>query len=68
MNQPPKRFTQFIEDHPEIGRAYNDLGEALTNAGPLNEKQIALVKVGISTGARMEGALRSHVRKGTPGR
>ncbi|MCB0825379.1 MAG: carboxymuconolactone decarboxylase family protein [Armatimonadetes bacterium] len=63
MNQPPKRFTKFIEDNPEIGKAYNDLGEALTNAGPLNEKQIALVKVGISTGARMEGALRSHVRK-----
>lgn len=63
MKQPPKRFLKFMEDHPEIGQAYNDLGAALTNAGPLDEKQIALVKVGISTGARMEGALRSHVRK-----
>lgn len=63
MSKPPKRFTKFIEEHPEIGRAYQDLGESLTNAGPLNEKQIALIKIGISTGARMEGALRSHVRK-----
>lgn len=63
MTQPPKRYTQFISDHPEIGRAYKDLGEAITQAGPLDEKQIALIKVGISTGARMEGALRSHVRK-----
>ena len=63
MSQPPKRYLKFMEEHPEIGQAYNDLGTALTQAGPLDEKQIALVKVGISTGARMEGALRSHVRK-----
>lgn len=52
-----------MEAYPEIGSAYRALGDAVATAGPLDEKSAALVKIGISTGARMEGALRSHVRK-----
>jgi 4-carboxymuconolactone decarboxylase len=59
----PQRFTRFVVEHPEIGKAYRDLGVAIGQSGPLDAKQMALVKVGISAGARMEGALRSHVRK-----
>lgn len=63
MSKTPKRFIKFMEQYPEIGAAYDRMGAALTSAGPLSEREIALVKIGISAGARMEGALKSHVRK-----
>ncbi|HXG00788.1 MAG TPA: carboxymuconolactone decarboxylase family protein [Bacteroidota bacterium] len=63
MAQPPKRFQQFSKDYPKVVAAYEQLGAAVHGAGPLNEKTRALVKIGISTGARLEGAVHSHVRK-----
>ncbi|MCK6692692.1 MAG: carboxymuconolactone decarboxylase family protein [Thermoanaerobaculia bacterium] len=59
----PKRFTRFMEQHPEIGKAYSALGDAVHQAGPLDEKTRALVKVAISGGAMLEGAFHSHIRK-----
>ena len=43
--------------------AYEKLGEAVAAAGPLSERERALVKIGLSAGARLEGGLHSHVRK-----
>ena len=59
----PKRFTRFMENYPEIGKAYSDLGEAVHKAGPLDDKTRALIKVAISGGAMLEGAFHSHIRK-----
>ncbi len=39
------------------------LGAAVHKAGPLDNKTRALIKLAISTGARMEGAVHSHTRK-----
>lgn len=63
MAQPPKRFQQFSADYPKVAAAYDTLGSAVHQAGPLDEKTRALIKIGISTGARLEGAVHSHVRK-----
>jgi len=63
MSQIPKRYLKFMEDYPAIGKAYEDLGAAVHAAGPLNDKTRALVKLAISTGARLEGAVHSHTRK-----
>ncbi len=63
MSQIPKRYLKFMEDYPAIGKAYEDLGAAVHTAGPLNDKTRALVKLAISTGARLEGAVHSHTRK-----
>ncbi len=52
-----------MNDHPDIADAYHHLGDAVHRAGPLDEKTRALVKLGISTGARLEGAVHSHTRK-----
>ena len=59
----PKRYQQLAEQHPEIVTAYEALGAAVHGAGPLDARSRALVKLGISAGARLEGALHSHVRK-----
>ncbi len=43
--------------------AYELLGNAVANAGPLSARESALVKIGIACGARLEGGLHSHCRK-----
>ena len=63
MPQPPKRFLQFKKQYPHVIDGYEALGAAVHGAGPLDAKTRALVKLGISTGARLEGAVHSHVRK-----
>lgn len=59
----PKRFQDFMDKHPEVAKGYHQLGDAVHRAGPLDDKTRALVKLGISTGARLEGAVHSHARK-----
>ncbi|MCX7797810.1 MAG: carboxymuconolactone decarboxylase family protein [Melioribacter sp.] len=63
MSQVPKRYQKFAEDYPDIFKAYESLGSVVHAAGPLDEKTRALIKLAISTGARLEGAVHSHTRK-----
>jgi alkylhydroperoxidase/carboxymuconolactone decarboxylase family protein YurZ len=44
-------------------QAYESFGQAARLAGPLSEREIALVKLAISVGAGLEGAAHSHCRK-----
>jgi alkylhydroperoxidase/carboxymuconolactone decarboxylase family protein YurZ len=60
---PPKAFREVVEQYPEVADAYQRLGAAVRRAGPLTEREIALVKLAISLGARMEGASHAHARK-----
>ena len=62
-HQIPKRYTQLKTDQPAVLGAYEKLGEACAAAGPLTERERALIKIGLSTGAQLEGGLHSHVRK-----
>ena len=63
MAEPPKRFQQFLETHPEIGNAYTGLAEACENAGPLDERMLRLAKFGIAVGTCREGVVRAHGRR-----
>ncbi|MBW3624746.1 MAG: carboxymuconolactone decarboxylase family protein [Armatimonadetes bacterium] len=70
MSQTPKKpdklpgfFVEFSKKYPEVARAYNQLGDATSNAGPLDEHSIRLIKLGIALGARSEGAVHSHARR-----
>ena len=63
MKELPERFQKFQKDFPEIAKAYEELGTAVHQSGPLNEKTRALIKLAISSGAGMEGAVHSHTRK-----
>ena len=63
MSEIPKRYQKFHEEFPQVAQSYESLGDAVHNAGPLDEKTRALIKVAVSTGARLEGAVHSHTRK-----
>lgn len=60
--QLPKAVNQFRKRHPEVWKAFNDLGERCHEAGPLDEKSRRLVKLALSIGAGLEGATHSAVR------
>ena len=59
----PKRYKKFKSDFPEVIDAYEKMGRAVHCSGPLDEKTRALIKLAVSAGARMEGAVHSHTRK-----
>ncbi|CAN5637447.1 carboxymuconolactone decarboxylase family protein [soil metagenome] len=63
MSKLPTRFVKFQQTYPNVFNAYETLGQAASEAGPLDKKQIALVKLGIAAGARLEGAVHSHCRR-----
>jgi len=63
MPELPERFKNFQKDFPEIAKAYEELGTAVHKAGPLDKKTRVLIKLAISTGAGLEGAVHSHTRK-----
>ncbi|MCC6548976.1 MAG: carboxymuconolactone decarboxylase family protein [Ignavibacteriaceae bacterium] len=63
MSELPKRYKKFMDTFPDVGEAYKKLGDAVHQAGPLDEKSRALIKLAISAGARLEGAVHAHARK-----
>lgn len=61
MRELPSAFRQLRDDYSDVHEAYEALAAAAHKAGPLDERTRQLVKLGIAIGARMEGAVRSHV-------
>jgi len=49
--------------YPQGFQAYDALGAATAEAGPLSDKTCALVKLAIAAGGQMEGAMHSHTRR-----
>ena len=63
MRKPPERFVQFAQKYSRISAAYENLAGECHKAGTLNERERALVKLGIACGSHLEGAVHSQVRK-----
>ena len=60
--KPPETYQAFVQRYPKIGRAWEALAEA-GREGPLDEKAVRLIKLGVSLGALREGAVHASVRK-----
>jgi alkylhydroperoxidase/carboxymuconolactone decarboxylase family protein YurZ len=63
MSKLPNFYARFRETYPEVAKAYEALGEAAREAGPLRPKEAAMVKLALACGAHIEGAIHSHVRR-----
>ena len=59
----PGRYLNFQKRFPAVFQAYDALGAASAEAGPLEAKTRALVKLAIAVGGQMEGAVHSHTRR-----
>ncbi|MDX1466266.1 MAG: carboxymuconolactone decarboxylase family protein [Halomonas sp.] len=60
----PAGAGQVAEQYPEVWSAYAELGRACAEAGPLDARTRRLIKLALAVGARSEGAVHSHVRRG----
>ena len=63
MAELPQAYRQFLDAYPDTARAYQALGQALSDEGPLDAKTRELVKLGIAIGSGSEGAVHSHTRR-----
>ena len=59
----PGTFKRFVAKYPALGKAHEEVARAAQAAGPLDKKTCELVKIGISLGAGLESALKSHIRR-----
>ncbi len=59
----PGFFAAFSEKYPDVAESYNSLARSVEAAGPLDERTLRLIKLGIALGARSEGAVHSHARR-----
>jgi alkylhydroperoxidase/carboxymuconolactone decarboxylase family protein YurZ len=60
----PAIIEELARTHPAVWEAYNRLGQAAAEAGPLDARTERLVKLAIAVGAGREGAVHSHIRRG----
>ncbi|MBI1825194.1 MAG: carboxymuconolactone decarboxylase family protein [Planctomycetes bacterium] len=59
----PRTFQQFTKKFPDIATAHEEIARSIDGLGPLDRKTCALIKLGISIGAGLETATKSHARR-----
>jgi alkylhydroperoxidase/carboxymuconolactone decarboxylase family protein YurZ len=59
----PGGALRIAERHAAVWQAYERLGAACSEAGPLEAPTRRLVKLALAIGAGSEGAVHSHVRR-----
>ena len=63
MSELPRTYREFMEKHPEIWQAYERLGTAAAEGGPLDARLRELVKLGMAAAVGSEGSVASHARR-----
>ncbi len=61
---PPQQYLDFVERFPELAKGWELLGKGARERGPLDAHTVALIKLAIAIGARLEGPVHSAARKG----
>jgi len=59
----PVVYTRFRDEFPDVLEAQHRLTDLLHRAGPLDDRERRLAKLGIAIGTSSPGAVRSHARK-----
>jgi alkylhydroperoxidase/carboxymuconolactone decarboxylase family protein YurZ len=59
----PAGAAKIAKRYPEIWSAYEQLGAAAAEAGPLDGRAIRLVKLALAAASGSEGAVHSHTRR-----
>lgn len=58
-----EHFKHLRETHKDLYEAYDEYGKQVYNAGPLDDKTKALIKVAVSSTAKQPYAIKSQIRK-----
>src|SRR6202045_4650495 len=60
----PSAAQRIGKDYPDVWTAFQQLGAALNQAGPLDGRTKRLVHLALAIGADSHGAVHSHARRG----
>ena len=60
----PPTAAHVAHDYPEVWKAFQQLGEQASKAGPLDVRTRRLVHLALAIAAGSEGATHSHTRRG----
>jgi AhpD family alkylhydroperoxidase len=63
QKKPPKWYTTLEKRHPKFMNAVQELGKAVKQEGPLDEKTAHLVQLAAAATSRSEGAVHSHAKR-----
>ena len=63
MSKLPKPYQQFSVEYPDVYKAYEQLGESVANAGPLEAKTRELIRLGMAAANRSESGVQSHTHR-----
>jgi AhpD family alkylhydroperoxidase len=63
MPKLPKFYEQFKKSQAKVWKAYDKLGAAAGEAGPLPPKTRELIKLGMAAAAKSESAVQSHTHR-----
>ena len=61
--KPPKFYLKLRKEHGAFFDAWDAVGVAARQSGPLDERTIQLIQLSASAAMRSEGAVHSHVRR-----
>lgn len=59
----PKHFQKIMDRYGPVIEAMNTVGDAVREAGPLDEKTAHLLQLAAAASQRSEGAVHSHARR-----
>ena len=59
----PKNYQNIRMRYEEYEKALSELGKAIRESGPINDKTAQLIQIGASAAIRAEGAVHSHTRR-----
>ena len=59
----PQTYLDFAARFPDLADAHTAANRSVVEGGPLDERVCELIKIGISLGAGLESALKSHVKR-----
>lgn len=67
--EQPQTFLPLVPsavalEHPDLWRAYQQLGKSAAEAGPLDARNRHLIGLALAIGGGSEGASHSHARRG----
>ncbi len=63
MDKRRENWLYFRERHPKANAAFEDFGKAISEDGPLAERERELIKVAVAAASQYDYALRSHLER-----
>ncbi|MBW2465681.1 MAG: carboxymuconolactone decarboxylase family protein [Deltaproteobacteria bacterium] len=63
MSQYSKNYKWLLDKFGPVMEKHQDLGKALREAGPIDEKTSQLIQLGAAAASRAEGSVHSHVKR-----